>query len=218
MISTWTIVEEYQVSTTRPYLIVQTELETYILILCRKVNELPIEVKKPFPRETEDSGSTLYAAQLNLVKPKAMAPNLLKVPYTGAFAAHVQVLESSLEKQKAQALSLLKPACERPLRCGCVPRLWTLQEGALPRKLWFRPQAPAVELSADLVGSHQDTYYRYYLLMAGSGHNHSISKSATSIPPGELGRPRLDLTSVDEGLGFRSVSVASNQPSLMTHS
>lgn len=67
----------------------------------------------------------------------------MKVPYTEA--SHVLVLDSSLDHIGNSGLHLTEIGL-RIFTTGWMRRLWTLQEGALPRKLWFQFKYNAVDL------------------------------------------------------------------------
>ncbi|KAL8826722.1 MAG: hypothetical protein Q9170_007297 [Blastenia crenularia] len=142
---------------------------------------------------------------------KIMALNQMKVPYNGA--SHVLVLDSSLRDVESSALDPIE-VCLRIFTSGWMRRLWTLQEAALPRKLWFQFKDSAVEL-------------RQVWLKVIEIYNSEIGRRGLALDitvlyralrhffHAEEGDPGVNLESVDHALHFRSVSVASDEPLLI---
>ncbi|KAL8687601.1 MAG: hypothetical protein Q9218_006274 [Villophora microphyllina] len=143
---------------------------------------------------------------------KTMALNQIKTPYTRA--THVLVLDSSL--QRVNALDLApEEVCMRIFTSGWMRRLWTLQEGALPRSLWFQFRDSAVDLDLVFTKAFDKIY------------NKDISRSALMLDilvlyrglrhffHAEEGMPIIDLASVDDALHFRSLSVSTDEALLI---
>ncbi|KAL8659603.1 MAG: hypothetical protein Q9202_007042 [Teloschistes flavicans] len=141
---------------------------------------------------------------------KKLALHNMKVPYTEA--THVLVLDSSLEHVGSSELHLTEIGL-RIFTTGWMRRLWTLQEGALPRKLWFQFKDKAVDLDPVKEGAiecygHDIGRQGLYVDIWGAyrslrGFFHDIKHEA------------LDLLFVHESLRFRSVSVATDEPLLV---
>ena len=143
---------------------------------------------------------------------KAMSLSLMKVPYTSA--SHVLVLENSLRDLETSNIDPTE-ICMRIFTSGWMRRLWTLQEGALPGKLWFQFKdsvrelrqtwLKAMEIYNTEIGRRwlaQDITILYQDLR---NFFHSEGDSAFD----------RSLESVDSALQFRSVSVASDEPLLI---
>ncbi|KAI4234143.1 MAG: hypothetical protein LQ352_008186 [Teloschistes flavicans] len=141
---------------------------------------------------------------------KNMALHNMKVPYTEA--THVLVLDSSLEHVGSSELHLTEIGL-RIFTTGWMRRLWTLQEGALPRKLWFQFKDKAVDLDPVEEGAIEC-------------FNHDIGRQGLSIDILRAyqslrgffyrwGDEAPDLVNVHESLQFRSVSFATDEPLLV---
>ena len=141
-----------------------------------------------------------------------MSLNLMKVPYTSA--SHVLVLENSLRDLETSNLDPTE-ICLRIFTSGWMRRLWTLQEGALPAKLWFQFKdsvrdlwqtwRKAMEIYSTEIGRRSlaiDITVLYQVLrnFFHSEGDYSFDRS---------------LESVDKALQFRSVSVASDEALLI---
>ncbi|KAL9584816.1 MAG: hypothetical protein Q9212_001883 [Teloschistes hypoglaucus] len=147
---------------------------------------------------------------------KLLALQQIKTPYVNAL--HVLVLDSTLQQMDVMGLSP-QEICMRIFTTGWMRRLWTLQEGALPSKLWFKFKDFRVNLDAMTTKAKEEIW------------NKDIDKDFSqsgligdiSIICGRLrnffhaakGLPAPNLMSVDGALEFRSVSVATDEPILI---
>lgn len=143
---------------------------------------------------------------------KAMSLNLMKVPYTNA--SNVLVLENSLRDLETSDLDPTE-MCLRIFTSGWMRRLWTLQEGALPGKLWFQFEDSVRELRPiwlEVMEIYKNEIGRrgltvditvFYLRLRTFFH----SEKGDPLGP--------SLESVDRALQHRSVSVASDEPLLI---
>ncbi|KAL8689351.1 MAG: hypothetical protein Q9224_004658 [Gallowayella concinna] len=142
---------------------------------------------------------------------KLMALKQIKTPYT--HASHVLVLHSSIQSVDVSGLTPAE-VCLRIFTSGWMRRLWTLQEGALPRNLWFQFKDLAVDLdhvfaeafktfSADI--SQGILLEDITMLYRGLRHFFHAEKNL----------PVANLVTVDDALGFRSVSVATDEAILI---
>ncbi|KAL8798065.1 MAG: hypothetical protein Q9182_006989 [Xanthomendoza sp. 2 TL-2023] len=148
------------------------------------------------------------------VKPleaKLMALNQIRTPYTNA--SHVLVLHSSIQCVNVLGLTPAE-VCLRIFTSGWMRRLWTLQEGALPRNLWFQFKDLAVDL--DLVF---DEAFKTYSTEIGRS---TLLEDITMLYRGlrhffhaDGNVPVASLAILDDALGFRSVSVASDEAILI---
>ena len=143
----------------------------------------------------------------------AMSLNLMKVPYTSA--SHVLVLENSLRDLETSNLDSTE-ICMRIFTSGWMRRLWTLQEGALPGKLWFQFKDSAREL--------RQTWLKAMEIYNTEIGRRWLAQDITVLyqdlrnffhSEGEDSFDR-SLESVDRALQFRSVSVASDEPLLIS--
>ncbi|KAI4100329.1 MAG: hypothetical protein L6R37_005548 [Teloschistes peruensis] len=132
----------------------------------------------------------------------------MKVPYTEA--SHVLVLDSSLEQVECVGLNLTEIGL-RIFTTGWMRRLWTLQEGALPRKLWFQFKDTAVDLDWVKIGAFEcflgvtgRQLLGYDLVVAHHGLRGFFHQFAFEA--------NTDLVSVSKALKFRSVSVPTDEP------
>ncbi|KAL8658232.1 MAG: hypothetical protein Q9202_007609 [Teloschistes flavicans] len=147
---------------------------------------------------------------------KMLGLKQIKTPYVNAL--HVLVLDSTLQRMDVKGLSP-QEACMRIFTTGWMRRLWTLQEGALPSKLWFKFKDFRVNLDAMATEAMEEIW--------GKDIDKDFSRSGligdVSILRGNLrnffhaaeGLPAPNLMSVDNALEFRSVSVATDEPILI---
>ncbi|KAI4198200.1 MAG: hypothetical protein LQ350_005436 [Teloschistes chrysophthalmus] len=150
------------------------------------------------------------------VEAKLLALKQIKTPYVNA--SHVLVLDSTLQQMDAMGLSP-QEVCMRIFTTGWMRRLWTLQEGALPSKLWFRFKDFRVNLDAMATQAKEEIWNKDI--------DKDFSRSGLirdiTIICGILrnffhaaeGLPAPTLMSVDDALQFRSVSVATDEPILI---
>ena len=141
-----------------------------------------------------------------------MSLRLMKVPYTSA--SHVLVLENSLRDLR---ISNLDPTeiCMRIFTSGWMRRLWTLQEGALPGKLWFQFKDSVRELRQTWLKAmeiYNTEIGRRWLAQDITVLYQDLRKFFHSEGDSAFDR---SLESVDSALQFRSVSVASDEPLLI---
>lgn len=178
--------------------------------------ELLYELSRPFADMEHDEDILLWIDTLCCpVEPpeaKTMSLNLMKIPYTSA--SHVLVLENSLRDIESSGLDSAE-ICLRILTSGWMRRLWTLQEGALPEKLWFQFKDSVMELRQTWLEA-MDTCNikidRTWLARDITILYHYLRSFFHS----EEGDPlRRDLEHADKALQFRSVSVASDEPLLI---
>ncbi|KAL8638353.1 MAG: hypothetical protein Q9228_004488 [Teloschistes exilis] len=147
---------------------------------------------------------------------KVLALKQIKTPYVNAL--HVLVLDSTLQRMDVMGLSP-QEVCMRIFTTGWMRRLWTLQEGALPSKLWFKFKDFRVNLDAMATKAKEEIWSKDI--------DKDFSRSGLigdiSIIYGRLrnffhaaeGLPAPNLMSVDDALEFRSVSVATDEPILI---
>ncbi|KAL9577670.1 MAG: hypothetical protein Q9203_007373 [Teloschistes exilis] len=135
----------------------------------------------------------------------------MKVPYTEA--SHVLVLDSSLEQVECVGLHLTEVGL-RIFTTGWMRRLWTLQEGALPQKLWFQFRDMAVDLDWVKIGAFECCQSKmgrqllgYDIIVAYHGLRGIFHQFALEAD--------ADLVSVSNALKFRSVSVPTDEPLLV---
>ncbi|KAL8708460.1 MAG: hypothetical protein Q9225_007594 [Loekoesia sp. 1 TL-2023] len=173
------------------------------------------QLTRSFSKMEDDEGMLFWIDTLccpvGPPQAKAMALNQMKVPYIGA--SHVLVFESSLREVESSRLDPTE-VCLRIFTSGWMRRLWTLQEGALPRNLWFQFKDSAVEL-------------RQVWLKVIKIHNTEIGRRGLSLDitvlhqslrhffHAEKADREISLDSVDQAIQFRSLSVASDEPLLI---
>ncbi|KAL8902884.1 MAG: hypothetical protein Q9207_004312 [Kuettlingeria erythrocarpa] len=145
------------------------------------------------------------------VEAKALALSMMKEPYVGA--SYVLVLSASLQEINAQALDPIE-ICLRILTSGWMGRLWTLQEAALPRRLWFRFKDAVVDL--------RQLWFKVMHIFANDIGRKGLAldvmvleKSLRRFFHPKDGEQPLDLEAVNQALRFRSVTVASDEPLLI---
>ena len=143
---------------------------------------------------------------------KKMALNQMKTPYSEA--SHVLVLDSSLQRVDLLGLAP-EEICMRIFTSGWMRRLWTLQEGALPRNLWFQFKYVAVNLDS--------VFHEVFDKI----HKIDISRSALLLDicrlrgglrgffHAEENIPSADIVSVHDALRFRSVSLPTDEALLI---
>ncbi|KAI4196654.1 MAG: hypothetical protein LQ350_006407 [Teloschistes chrysophthalmus] len=142
---------------------------------------------------------------------KNLALRSMKVPYTEA--SHVLVLDSSLEHVGSSELHLIEIGL-RIFTTGWMRRLWTLQEGALPRKLWFQFKDKAVDLDwvwNEAVECSRSDLGRVSLSTNIILHHHQLRGFFHQFLP-EI---TTDFVSVSNALKFRSDSVSTDEPLLV---
>ncbi|KAL8687285.1 MAG: hypothetical protein Q9218_006499 [Villophora microphyllina] len=142
---------------------------------------------------------------------KNLALSQMKRPYTEA--SQVIVLDSSLETVESAALHPTEIAM-RVYTTGWMRRLWTLQEGALPHHLWFQFKDKAIginELQFQATVSYNNDLGRKALAGDIMTVHRGLRSFFHSVNPGET----PNLASVDYAIGFRSVSVATDEPLLV---
>lgn len=146
---------------------------------------------------------------------KRLALSQMHRPYTDA--VRVLVLDSSLRDVESSRLHPTE-ICLRALTSGWMRRLWTLQEGALARNLWFQYSDVAVNFkqmwfellkiyTSDLGrrGLVLDAMCVYQGLRIFNG-SETVLHGASLFP---------DLSAVDYALRHRAVSVATDEPLLI---
>ena len=177
--------------------------------------QLLSELLRPFS-EIEDGREILFwidtlCCPVGPPEAKTMALNTMKKPYTDA--THVLVLDSSLRNVE---ISCLNPTevCLRIFTSGWMRRLWTLQEGALPRNLWFQFKGSVIEL--------RQVWLKVINIYDADISRRGLALDMTVLYRGlrhffyaEEGDPGVDLESIDQTLQFRSVSVAADEPLLI---
>lgn len=142
---------------------------------------------------------------------KAMALSKMKEPYVGA--SFVLVLSASLQEVNTLALDPIEISL-RIFTSTWMGRLWTLQEGALPRSLWFQFEDAVVDLrqmwikAMDIYGSDIGRKGLALDVMV-------LYKSLRRFFHPEAGEQPLDLDAIDRALQFRSVTVPSDEPLLI---
>ncbi|KAL9576633.1 MAG: hypothetical protein Q9212_006939 [Teloschistes hypoglaucus] len=140
---------------------------------------------------------------------KSLAIHSMKVPYTEA--PHVLVLDSSLEHIESSELHLTEIGI-RIFTSGWMRRLWTLQEGALPQKLWFQFKDKAVDLDQVRDAAlHCDDLERRMMSDDILDLHEGLRGWFHKLKPGK----KPDLVSIHESLQFRSVSVSTDEPLLV---
>ncbi|KAL8949547.1 MAG: hypothetical protein Q9222_004356 [Ikaeria aurantiellina] len=166
---------------------------------------------------TQADGSTVLIWLDTLcvpVKPpeaRTMALNQMKRPYIEA--AFVLVLDAGLCKIHSQELDPLETGL-RIFNSQWMRRLWTLQEGALPDKLYFQFSDATVDLQQlqkKVLDIHQTDIGRQYLALdVGTAHAKLRGFFHSSIPAAGP-----DLATAVQALHYRSVSEPADEPLLM---
>ena len=141
-----------------------------------------------------------------------MALNQMRTPYIEA--SHVLVLDSSLQR-----VDLLGPApeeiCMRIFTSGWMRRMWTLQEGALPRRLWFQLKYVAVNLDSVFYEVFKWIYEIDISRSALLSNIASLYRGLRGFFHVQENMPSTDIVSVDNALRFRSVSISTDEPLLI---
>lgn len=146
---------------------------------------------------------------------KKMALNQIRTPYIEA--SHVLVLDSSLQTVDLLGLAP-EEICMRIFTSGWMRRLWTLQEGALPRHLWFQFKNLAVNLDAVFYEAFNKIYQPYKLDVSRSALLLDIVNLRIGLRGffhAEENMPSRDIASVYDALRFRSVTVPTDEPLLI---
>ncbi|KAL8723901.1 MAG: hypothetical protein Q9181_007091 [Wetmoreana brouardii] len=142
---------------------------------------------------------------------KKLALSKMKTPYTDA--SHVFVLDATLERLENLGLhpteTLLRIFTTRWMR-----RLWTLQEGALARNLWFQFKDKAVDLRQLEVEVTQ-VYFNDLGRKGLVADIMPIHRGLRNYFQERASFDKLPLTSVNDAMAFRSVSVAVDEPLLI---
>ncbi|KAL8922281.1 MAG: hypothetical protein Q9208_005251 [Pyrenodesmia sp. 3 TL-2023] len=142
---------------------------------------------------------------------KAMALSKMKEPYVGA--SFVLVLSASLQKVSILALDPTE-ICLRIFTSTWMHRLWTLQEAALPRDLWFQFE--------DAIVDFRQMWIKVMDIFVSDIGREGLAldvlvyyKRLRNFFHPEVGGQPLDVEAIDEALRFRSVTVPSDEPLLI---
>ncbi|KAL8672066.1 MAG: hypothetical protein Q9168_003461 [Polycauliona sp. 1 TL-2023] len=152
------------------------------------------------------------------VKPpeaKKLALGQMFRPYTDAF--RVLVLDSSLRDVESSQLHPTE-ICLRAFASGWMGRLWTLQEGALARNLWFQFSDTAVnltELRFELNMIYPSDLGRRGLIFDATCAYRGLRRFNSSDLALQGLYPFPDLSAVGYGLRHRAVTVATDEPLLI---
>ncbi|KAL8767929.1 MAG: hypothetical protein Q9209_005717 [Squamulea sp. 1 TL-2023] len=146
---------------------------------------------------------------------KRMALSQMHRPYRDA--ARVLVLDSSLQKVKSSRLHPTE-ICLRIFTSGWMRRMWTLQEGALARNLWFQfKHAPVnikrlwIELCETYISDVGRRGLAFDAMSVYQGLR-VFNRQETVLHGANLG---ISLSAVDYALRYRAVSVATDEPLLI---
>ncbi|KAL8727566.1 MAG: hypothetical protein Q9166_005972 [cf. Caloplaca sp. 2 TL-2023] len=142
---------------------------------------------------------------------KNIALSHMQRPYKDA--AHVLVLDSFLQDVESSCMHPTE-ICLRAFTSGWMGRLWTLQEGALARTLWFQFKDTAVDIQQVWM-QVRDTYSsdigrRGLALDAMTSY-----RGLRNFFHQDIGIIGADLPAVDDALRFRTVSIPTDEPLLI---
>ncbi|KAL8709532.1 MAG: hypothetical protein Q9220_005774 [cf. Caloplaca sp. 1 TL-2023] len=190
-------------------------------------NELPrcqvqhlLHLVRPFfePSTSEEHGTTVciwidtLCVPINPPEVRAIALSMMRKPYLDA--GSVLVLDAGLHKIHSEELDPLETGLSI-YNCQWMRRLWTLQEGALPDKLYFQFSDASVDLDKlfkKVLHIHQTDIGRQYLALdIGTAHGKLRNFFHGSIPAAGP-----DLATAVEALQYRSVSVAADEALLIS--
>lgn len=141
-----------------------------------------------------------------------MALNQMRTPYSEA--SHVLVFDASLQQVDPLGLAS-EEVCMRIFTSGWMRRMWTLQEGALARHLWFQFSNLAVNLDS-AIDKVFDNVHNFDTSREGLRRDLiTLYRGLRSFFHSKESMPLTDIISVDDALRFRSVSVPTDEALLI---
>jgi hypothetical protein len=142
--------------------------------------------------------------------PKFKNLALEKIRHVYELASHVLVLDASLEYYNAAELGLVEKLA-RIFTSGWLRRLWTLQEGALAKSLYFQFADYALSF-AGLRKQVEQSHLELRLQIIYFDFLNEFLRLRVFFKAESWGIPKIDLFTVNAALQYRSVSVPSDEP------